>query len=398
MSRSSAKPLIVVTGGGSGGHTMVASATIAHLLQHQLAEVAYIGSHHGVEGPTARALGVPFFGIRTGKLRRASAWYRMVTLRNAMDAFNVSAGLAQAALLLARLRPAIVLSTGGFVAVPVVWAAAALRIPVVVHEQTLRLGLANRLSAGLARGIAVANELALGSLPARFRGKAVITGTPIRAGILAGSAAHAIERFLLRENLPTVLVTGGAQGAETLNRAVLEALPALLHECNVIHQCGAGAGLQTDQAVLLAAARSCAATPGRYWSKPFLAEDEMVDAYAVSALVVARSGAGTTNELAATAKPAVLVPLVPASGDEQRRSARRLEALGAAIVVPNVELSGARLFSEVNALLRDPERRRSMALAIGTLAPQQATAKLVELLLEHARAPRLPLASAGAGL
>lgn len=386
-----------MTGGGSGGHTMVAAATIAHLLQQQLADVVYIGSHHGVEGPTARALGVPFFRIRTGKLRRASTWRRMLTLRNALDVLNVSAGLAQAALHLARLRPDLLLSTGGYVAVPVAWAAAALGVRVVLHEQTLQLGLANRLTAGLASGIAVANELALGSLSPRLRHKAVITGTPIREGILAGSASGAAARFQLREGLPTVLVTGGAQGAETLNRAVLDALPSLLEECNVLHQCGAGAGLRTGPEALLTAARAATHAPGRYWLKPFLDEAEMADAYAASALVVGRSGAGTTNELAATAKPALLIPLVPASGDEQRRSALRLQALGAALLVPNEELSGARLFAEVSALLRDPERRRAMARAMAMQAPQQPTSKLVALLLKHARPARAPLASHGSG-
>jgi len=253
-----AKPLIVVTGGGSGGHTMVAAATVSYLLRHDLAKVAYVGSYDGVEGPTARSLGVPFFGVRTGKLRRTSAWYRMVTLRNALDTFNVSAGFAQAARLLRRLRPALVLSTGGFVAVPVVYAAGALGIPVILHEQTLQLGLANRLTAAIARKIALSTELSFDSLPMRWRRKATVTGTPIREGILAGDASRATERFLLRPSLPTILVTGGAQGAETLNRAVLDAMPLVLRQCNVIHQCGPGLGLHTDHATLLARARTLA--------------------------------------------------------------------------------------------------------------------------------------------
>jgi len=375
------KPLMVVTGGGSGGHTMVAAATIRYLLQNELADVVYVGSRDGVEGPTARGLGVPFFSIRTGKLRRSTKWYRMITVRNGWDVFNLSAGLAQALRLLRRLRPALVLSTGGFVAVPVAWAAGVLGIPVVLHEQTLQLGLANRLTAGIARGIAVANGLALDSLPMRWRHKATVTGTPIRQGILAGDALRAAERFALRENFPTVLVTGGAQGAETLNQAVLEAMPWLLRECNVIHQCGAGLGLHTDHTVLVEKSRTLQHSPGRYWLKPFLDEGEMADAYAVGAIVVGRSGAGTTNELAATSTPAILVPLVPTSGDEQTQLARRLESIGAAVVVPNAELTGARLQAEVSALLRNTERIASMSKAIATLAPEQATKKLVELVL-----------------
>ena len=387
-----AKPLMVVTGGGSGGHTMVAAATISYLLRNELADVVYVGSRDGVEGPTARSLGVPFFSIRTGKLRRSAAWYRMITVRNGWDVVNLSAGLAQAVRLLRRLRPALVLSTGGFVAVPVAWAAGVLGIPVVLHEQTLRLGLANRLTARIARRIAVSNGLALDSLPRRWRHKATVTGTPIRKGILAGDALRAAQRFALRENLPTVLVTGGAQGAETLNRAVLEALSLLLGECNVIHQCGAGLGLHTDQTVLMEKSRTLQNLPGRYWLQPFLDEGEMSDAYAASSIVVGRSGAGTTNELAATSTPAILVPLVPTSGDEQTRLARRLESVGAAVVVPNAELTGARLHAEVSALLRNTERIASMSKAMATLAPEQATEKLVELVL--GLVPRGALASA----
>ena len=381
------KPLIVVTGGGSGGHTMVAAATISYLLRNGLADVAYIGSRGGVEGPTARGLGVPYFSIRTGKLRRASAWHGLVSVRNALDTLNVSAGLAQAAFLLRRLRPAVVLSTGGFVAVPVAWAAGILGIPVIVHEQTLQLGLANRLTAAIARRIALSNDLSFDSLPPRWRRKATVTGAPLREGILLGDVARARERFQVRPSLPTVLVTGGAQGAETLNRAVLDEMPLLLRDCNVIHQCGVGRGLQTDHAVLLARAQVLANLPGTYWVKPFLDEGEMADAYAVSALAVGRSGAGTTNELAATARPAILVPLVPTGGDEQTRLARRLEGAGAAVVVPNAELTGARLRAEVVALLKDPERMNSMSRAMGAFKPEQAAKKLAKLVLDHASAP-----------
>lgn len=183
------KPLIVVTGGGSGGHTMVAAATISYLLRNSLADVAYIGSQGGVEGSAARGLGVPYFSVRTGKLRRASAWYRMVTVRNALDTLNVSAGLAQAALLLGRLRPAIVLSTGGFVAVPVAWAAGMLGIPVILHEQTLQLGLANRLTAAIACRIALSNDVSFDSLPPRWRRKAAVTGAPARGNSIGRCCA-----------------------------------------------------------------------------------------------------------------------------------------------------------------------------------------------------------------
>jgi UDP-N-acetylglucosamine--N-acetylmuramyl-(pentapeptide) pyrophosphoryl-undecaprenol N-acetylglucosamine transferase len=371
---------VVVTGGGSGGHTMPAVAAIRAMQSGGGFDPVYVGSATGIESEAAAEAGVPFHAIRTGKLRRARRWYGLFTPRNAADVFNVVAGWWQAWRLLRSLRPAVVLSTGGFVAVPVVYAAWALRIPSVIHEQTVQFGLANRLCARAATRIALSNELALELLRPAWREKAVVTGNPVRPEIEAGSDERARERFGLNPSLPTVLVSGGAQGAETINRTVRDALADLLAMCNVIHPTGRAAALTTTYAVVVEAAREAGhGKPGHYHPAEFFDADTMGDAYAAATLMVGRSGAGTTNDLALTGTPSILVPLVPTGGDEQRKIAEWFRSAGAAVVIPNDDLSAERLVSEVRALLEDRERLEQMSSAARGLARRNAAEALVGL-------------------
>ena len=373
---------VLVTGGGSGGHTMPALATARRLRDDGRAEIVYVGSHTGIEREAATAAGFPYHAITTGKLRRASNPIGLLTRKNLADVFNVMRGLAESRRLIRRVDPAVVLATGGFVTVPVVWAARLRRVPVVVHEQTVQFGLANRLCAGAATRIALATELSLESMRPKWRGKTVVTGNPIRPEVLSGDRGRAAQRFGAKPELPTVLVTGGAQGAESINRAVRDALPRLLEACNVVHVCGAGAGLTTTLPVLQETAAAVEGS-GSYHVAEFLDGESLGDAYALAALVVSRSGAGTTNELAGVGRPAILVPLVPTGGDEQRKIARRFEQAGAAVVIATEELRD-RLTGDVTSLIGDEPRLAAMAAAARTLAPDDAAGELADLVLATA--------------
>jgi UDP-N-acetylglucosamine--N-acetylmuramyl-(pentapeptide) pyrophosphoryl-undecaprenol N-acetylglucosamine transferase len=378
---------VLVTGGGSGGHVMPALATTQRLQESGRMEVVYVGSHTGIEREVAADAGLAYHAITTGKLRRARRWWGLFTRQNIADVLNVARGLLQSRRLVRELHPSVVLATGGFVTVPVVWAARMRRVPVVVHEQTVQFGLANRLCAPAATRIALATELSYESMRQSWKDKSTVTGNPIRPEVLEGDAERGGERFGVNPQLPTLLVTGGAQGAEAINRAVRDSLRALLDECNVVHVCGAGKGLDTTLAVLEQAAAEMGAdrAPGRYHVAEFLDGASLGDAYAVSALALSRSGAGTTNELAGVGRPAVLVPLVPTGGDEQRKIARRFAEAGAAVVVPTDELSGDRLLAEVRALIGDGERLAAMSAAAHALAPGDAAGRLAELVLAVAR-------------
>lgn len=375
---------LLITGGGTGGHVSPALATI-QAVQARAAKAdwtpvfRYVGSKQGVEQGLAEAAGIPFVGVASGKLRRAASVRGLLTARNLADALRVPVGIGQAIAEVRRFKPDAVLATGGYVSVPTVIAAGLLGRPVLIHEQTVQIGLANKIAARFASRIALTFEGAAQELPPGLRRKTFVTGNPVRPVIFGGSRARAVERFGFdpsENHLPAVYVTGGALGAKSINAAVEAVLPALLEHCRVVHQCGKADG------ELLAAvkARLPLNLQTRYAVIPFVG-DEIADIFALCDLIVGRSGAGTVTEAAAVGKPALFIPLVPTGGDEQTRNARRSAEAGAAVVLPSRDLSGPRLLSEITALLADPARLSAMGQAALTLATPNAAFDLADALL-----------------
>lgn len=368
---------IVLAGGGTGGHTS-AGLAIAAALRARLGEgleLHWIGSRAGLEATRAPTAGIPYHAIATGKLRRSLA------ARNLTDlALRVPAGIVQAWRLLGRLRPDVVVATGGFVAVPTALAAALRRRPLLVHEQVAVPGLANRLIARLADRVAVTFAASATAFP---RDRVVVTGNPVRPELLAGDRARGFQRFGLDPAVPLVYVTGGALGAHRINRAVGAALERLLAACQLVHQCGENA---YDDAGWLArqAGRLSEAARARYRVVPFVA-DELPDLYAAAAVVVSRAGAGTVTELCALGLPAVLIPLPGARRDEQTANARILADAGAAVLLPQDELSPERLVVVVGDLLGDPSRLKQMSERARSLATPDAADRLGDLILGLAR-------------
>ncbi len=206
-----------------------------------------------------------------------------------------------------------------------------------------------------------------------------MTGNPVRQAIFGGDKARAVARFGFDpadDGLPTVYVTGGALGAQSINRAVEAILPDLLQTCRVIHQCGR----QDGERMAAVRASLPESLQRRYHVVPFVG-DEIADIFALADLVVGRSGAGTVTEVAAVGKPALFIPLVPTGGDEQTRNARRSVEAGAAVLLPSKELDGPRLLSEIRALLSDPARLAAMGQAALTLATPNAARDLAQALL-----------------
>lgn len=365
---------MLIAGGGTGGHTSPGLAVAAALRDRGVA-CAWIGSAGGVEARLVPACGIPYHAIRTGKLRRYWAWQNVVDL-----GVNVPAGVAAAWRLVARLRPRVVFATGGFVAVPVAAGAAARGIPIVVHEQTAVPGLANRLIARLARRVAVTfpDETA-----AFAPGKVVVTGNPLRPELRGGSRAEAAARFGLDAALPLVYVTGGALGAHRINRVLGEILEPLLAQAQIVHQCG-DQPATGDRGWL--EARRAALPPAlvrRYTVVPYVGT-ELAAIYAAAALVLGRSGAGTVNECCQLGMPALYVPLPGTRGDEQTANARLVERAGGCAVLPQAEMTPARLLERLRTLLAEPAALKEMGERARTLAVPDAADRLVRLLLEVA--------------
>ena len=228
ISRSIVMKKIVLTGGGTAGHVTPNIALIPRLKELGY-EIHYVGSYDGIEKKLIEELGIPYHGISSGKLRR------YFDLNNFIDPFRVIRGYFQSKKIMKTLKPNIVFSKGGFVSVPVTRAAAKKKVPVILHESDMTPGLANRLALKKANRICCNFPETIDNLP---KGKAVVTGTPIRAELFSGDR-EAAKRFCgFTDDKPVVLFIGGSTGSQIINETLSACLDELLKDFNIIHICG----------------------------------------------------------------------------------------------------------------------------------------------------------------
>jgi UDP-N-acetylglucosamine--N-acetylmuramyl-(pentapeptide) pyrophosphoryl-undecaprenol N-acetylglucosamine transferase len=342
-------PLIVIGAGGTAGHVVPALA-VADALRVHGARIAFVGGERA-EQELVPAAGYEFHSLRIRSLPRRSPVKAARAL--AVDLHAVGA----AGRLIRVLRPAATLGAGGYVAGPVGLASATRRVPLVLMEADSHLGLTNRLLAPAARRVCLAFPLA-GREGRRYR----VTGRPIPAPATDRAAAR--TRFGISADEPCVLVFGGSQGARSINRAALEAF--------------AGAGFHVLHAAGIRDLPDLTAPGPHYDLRGYITD--FGEAILASDLVVARSG-GSIFEVAAHGRPMVLIPYPFAAADHQAENARYFESQGAAIVIPDAELTGPRLAQGVGGLLADPGRLAAMGHASAALArPDAASAIAAEVL------------------
>lgn len=340
---------IVMTGGGTAGHVTANLALIPHLLNEGWA-IHYIGSYAGIERTLLAAFpNIPYHAVSCGKLRR----YK--DIQNFIDPFRVLRGLWQSFWLLRKIRPALVFSKGGFVSVPVAVGGWLNRVPVLLHESDLSLGLANRICSRFAVAI-------LTTFPetATHVKNGIQTGTPLRATLFSGQREKGLALCGFSDEKPVLLVTGGSSGAVAVNAAVRDALPTLLETYQVAHLCGSG---NVDQGL--------ADIPG-YRQFEYL-EGELADAFAMADILVSRAGSTTISEILALRKPALLIPYPSSSSrGDQIENARNLEKRGLAMALMQDELTPESLVQQLSDLWgRRAEyvaRMESITDADGTLA------------------------------
>jgi len=373
----SSKPIrLLIAGGGTGGHVLPAVAVVEELRHRGVAfEGLWVGGHKGVERDIARAHGIPFVAIQTGKLRR------YLSIQTITDAMRLPLGLVQAWRHVRAFAPDVMYSTGGAASVPTVIAGAR-RVPVLTHEQTAQIGLANKTASRFARTFAVGFE-ETGKLARHRHGNVVVTGNPVRSSLLHGSTARGFSWTGFTPDHPVLYVTGGALGASPLNHRIEKMLEDLLEHTQILHQVGP-ASANSDLA-RLGERRSQLPEllQGRYMLVDFVRE-ELPDVYATTDLVVARAGAGTVSELGYMGLPSVLIPLPGTWGDEQRKNARILGDAGAALVIEQSEATPERLKSEILALVNDRARLSTMSTAAKSTSRPDAASRLVDELLKLA--------------
>jgi UDP-N-acetylglucosamine--N-acetylmuramyl-(pentapeptide) pyrophosphoryl-undecaprenol N-acetylglucosamine transferase len=372
----------VITGGGTGGHLVPALAVVDAIKRRDSSvEILFIGSTTGLEAEIVPNRGIAYKSIATGKLRRSSrGLLGMLTIANFRDMLAVPKGLIDAYRILRTYKPDVILSTGGYVAVPASIAAWLLRIPLVIHEQTTTIGLANRLCCAIAHTVALSFDIARDDLPLRARAGAVVTGNPIRRETLSGSPESAAARFGIPADMPVVLITGGAQGARVINTAISDAIREITKTHFVIHQCGKQGieSLTAQRESLPAAIRD------RWVVSAFLDVDAMADAWSVAQVVIARAGAGTVNEALILGKPMIFVPLEPSSRNEQLRNAERSAELGAAVIVRQSACKGNALIKAIRTILDTAGCIEQMATAAKGNAILDADIRITNILMDIA--------------
>jgi len=325
---------IVLTGGGTAGHVTPNIALLPSLKENAY-DIQYIGSYNGMEKALIEDINIPYHGISSGKLRR------YFDLKNFSDPFRVIKGFFEANSLMKKLKPSIVFSKGGFVSVPVVVAAKLNHVPTILHESDMTPGLANKLCFPFAKKICCNFPETIDKLP---KGKAVLSGTPIREELLSGSREKAKEFLAFTEDKPVIMVMGGSLGAVRVNNSVRAILPELLKEYNVIHLCGKG---KTDD--------SFNNLPG-YKQFEYI-KDELKDLFSLTDIVISRAGANAICELLALKKPNLLIPLsAEASRGDQVLNAHSFEKQGFSIVIEEENLTDEFLLSKIKELYNNRDK------------------------------------------
>ena len=318
---------IVLTGGGTAGH-VTPNLAIAPFLRESGYELFYIGSKKGIEKTLVEKAGIPYTGIASGKLRR------YLDMKNVTDVLRVAKGLGDAFTVMARLRPGLVFSKGGFVTVPVVIAAKMLRAKVIIHESDITPGLANKISLRFADRVCVNFPETINYVPT---GKGVLTGTPIRPEIYQGSVDEAMKICGFHDSKPVLLIMGGSQGSVVINECVRKILPQLTKSFNVIHLCGTN-NKRHDLEM-------------RGYLQFEYVTSELPHLLAYADIVVSRAGANSISEFLALRKPNLLIPLSRnASRGDQILNAKSYEQQGFSMVLDEDAMNPDSLREKIDQL------------------------------------------------
>lgn len=351
---------IVMTGGGTAGH-VTPNIALMPSLQKAGYEISYIGSKDGIEKGLIEDQKIPYYGISSGKLRRYHSW------KNFSDPFKVMKGFFEARQIMARIKPDVVFSKGGFVSVPVILAAKTKGIPAIIHESDLTPGLANKLAIPAATKVCCNFPETVPYLPA---GKAVLTGSPIRQELLHGSRAKGKEFCHFTKDLPVLMIMGGSIGSVYINNAIRGCLDDLLKEFQIIHLCGKG---NLDESL----------TNKEGYAQFEYVSDNLPDLFAAADLMIARAGANSICEILALRKPNILIPLGKnASRGDQILNANSFAKQGFSVVLEEENVTSESLKTTITDVMAN---RQTYIHAMEASGQMDAIATIMSLIEEAAK-------------
>ena len=368
---------IVFTGGGTGGHIFPILAICREMKKIYTKpdlKLYYLGPEDKYGLDLLSQEGIIVKKILTGKLRR------YFSLKNFLDFFKMPIGFLQAFFWLFFLAPDLIFSKGGYGSFPIALAGNILSIPIFLHESDIRPGLASKIESKWALEIFISfHETEI--FP---KDKRVLVGNPIRKEILGGRKEEAKKMFNLKGDKPVILITGGSQGSEKINEIVLEILPELLKDFEIIHQTGENnfKRIKAESEALL----SDETLKKYYHPFPFLKESDLKGSLAVSDLVVARAGSGSIFEIAAANKPAILIPLSHSAQNHQLKNAYAFSESGGGEVMEEKNLTPHFFLEKIKYLFERIDILEKMARNSQEFAQPRAAKIIASYIIEYLKA------------
>lgn len=374
---------IVLTGGGTGGHFYPLIAVTQALREiskkEKLIEPSiYFISPDKYNKKALYEANIEYRKVISGK------WRRYFSLNNFIDLFKVAIGTFQAIWHLFFIFPDVIFSKGGYGSVPVILAGRILGIPIVIHESDSSFGIANKWATKFAEKIAVSYPQVADELPEEWKAKVAWTGNPIRQALTYPAKEGAYEFLGLNPNVPVILVLGGSQGAQRINDTLIDCAPNLLPNYQIIHQ--VGPKHEPEMKALLEVIIEDPMLRDRYKIFGYLDLLAMRMAAGVADLVISRAGS-TIFEIAAWGVPSIIIPIPEETSHDQHNNAFSYARSGAATVLEENNLSDDLLIEEINSIMKNPDKLKTMSDAAKSFARLDAAEliakEIVRIALRH---------------
>ena len=353
---------IILTGGGTMGAVYPLLA-IKETMQEKgiQAEFLFVGTRNGIEKEIIERENILYKGISAGKFRR---YFSLETL---IAPFQVVKGLFQSLSIIKEFEPDLIISVGGFVSVPVIWAASFRNKKIIIHQQDIKTGLSNLLTAKMANKITCTFKKSLKSFP---KEKSVLIGNPVRTSMLKNEKIQAKKNLGLDLKLPTLFILGGSTGSEYINHLMTESITRLVDFCQIIHITGKGNSFDWQDK------ENFGDKAYRYQQYEYL-YDEMADAYAAADLVVGRAGLSTLTELSYLKKASVIIPI---PGHQQVENANYFERKNSIIRLDQNKTSADDFVLLIQDLFENKNSLERLGLNMGQMMDQSANEKFIDLI------------------
>lgn len=362
---------VLLTGGGTGGHIYPALALMRRMKDtHPDAEFLYVGTHNGLENRIVPENNVPFRSIHIQGFKRSFDLYNVKTVSLFLQAYRESKKI------LNEFEPDVVIGTGGYVCGPVVYAAAKMGIPSVIHEQNSVAGLTNKFLAKYVQKIAICFEEAKGQF-GKQANKVVYTGNPRAQEVANIKKSGILTDYGLNPDIPTVLLFSGSRGAAKINESIAEASPSFFEKD---YQVLAVTGESYFDEMVTKIGRTNLEANTNFKMVPYISDLPQI--FAAVSFAVCRSGATTLSEVTAIGLPTILIPSPNVTEDHQTKNAQSLVQKGAAELIPEQSLTGEILAKTVDRLMSSENKRNQMAEAAKKAGVPDAGDRVINVLYE----------------